>query len=153
MDSATQPIIAPSSTVSRQPWTSSAELVHGCLDTVDDGAIIGWVAESIHVHRSRQSKRTCRLSLNHRCHLESTGNINDSGEGEAADNVFSGWTIVAGTEGIQRVADAVNVVPEFSENAAPGLRTRQHVVRSQVKAVGDVSLHVQHHRVVTGCVV
>src|SRR5271157_6090178 len=69
----------------------SAELVYRRLHTVDYCAIVRRIAQPVHVHRSRQSNWTGGLCLNQRRHLEATGNVHDSRQGEAADDIFSRW--------------------------------------------------------------
>src|SRR5271165_3987333 len=131
----------------------SAELVHRGLDTVDNRAIIGWIAESVYIHRSGQGDGTASLGLNQRRHLKASGDVHDSRQSEATGDIFSRWTVVAGPERILRIADSIDVVPELAKNAAPGLCAGQHVVCCQVEAPRDVALHVQHHGVVAGAVV
>ena len=98
-------------------------------------------------------ERSRAFGLSHGGKLESAGDIEGSGENEAGGDVLAGGAVVAGAEGIERIADAVDIVEEFSEHAAPGLRLRQRIVRDQVEAVGDVALQVEHQRVVAGAIV
>jgi len=35
-------------------------------------------------------------------------------------NVFTGRTVIAWAKGVERIADAVNVIEEFAEYTAPG---------------------------------
>ena len=68
-------------------------------------------------------------------------------------NVFARGSIVARSERIQRIANAVHVVEKFAEQAAPGLRLGERVVRGQTEATRNIALQMQHERVVAGAVV
>ena len=76
-------------------------------------------------------------------------------------NVFAGGTVVAGAESVQlpgiRIsirywAHAIHIVEEFAEQASPGLRLGELVVRDQTEAA-HIALRVQHQCVVTGAIV
>ena len=59
----------------------AAELVHRGLHAVDDRAIIGWIAKSVHVHRRGQRNRAggSRPGMSVR-HLKAAGNVHDAAQ-------------------------------------------------------------------------
>src|ERR1019366_2214572 len=77
---------------------SSVELVHGCLDTVDHRAVIGWIAKPVDVHRRGECERAGGLGLNDRGHLKTPGHVHDAREREAVEDVYSRWTIISRTK-------------------------------------------------------
>src|SRR6266849_1417898 len=68
-------------------------------------------------------------------------------------DIFSGRAIVSRGEGVEGVADAVYVVEQFSDLAAPCLCGGQGVVGDQIEAAGDVALEMDEERVVAGPIV
>jgi hypothetical protein len=93
-------------------------------------------------------------------HLETAGNVQRAGQHESDGERLPDGPVVAGSESVElsglrsalQFADAVHIVKEFAEQASPGLRLGELVVRSQVEAA-RVGLHMQHQRVVAGAVV
>ncbi len=93
-------------------------------------------------------------------HFEAAADMEGAGEHEAMADVFAGGAVVAGTEGIElsglraalQRADAVDVVEEFAEQAAPGLRFRELIVRDQAEEA-HIALQVEHEGVVAGAIV
>ncbi len=86
--------------------------------------------------------------------LETAGKVDGACEHEAVTNVFAGWPVVARSESIQQSgvrrsgfirADAIHVVKQFAQQASPGLRLGERVVRDQVEAA-HVALQMQHER-------
>ena len=45
-----------------------------------------------------------------------------SGNHKSVANVFTGWAVISGAEGIERIADAIHIVEKFAEYTAPCLR-------------------------------
>jgi len=68
-------------------------------------------------------------------------------------NVFAGWTMIAGTESVERIRDAVDVIEEFADDGAPGGSTCESVVGGEFEAVGKAMLELDGKTVVTGTVV
>ena len=81
------------------------------------------------------------------------GQVKRSGKNKAVTNVFAGWTVVSRSEGVIRVANAVHIVEQFAEHAAPGLGLREGVVGGQIEAVRCVALQMKHQSVVAGAIV
>src|ERR1700691_864504 len=75
-----------------------------------------------------------------------------SGQNGAVRDVFTGGSVIAGTESVQRIADAVYIIEQLAQHAAPGVRARERVVEDQGQAP-QVSLHVYRHAVVAGAIV
>src|SRR5579863_8717736 len=75
-----------------------------------------------------------------------------SRKNEAMRDIFTGWSEIAGAESVQRIADAVDIVEQFAQHAAPGVRARQRVVHDQGEAM-QVALQVDRHAIVAGAVV
>ena len=79
------------------------------------------------------------LGLGEAADLEAGGGVQGAGEDEAMADVFAGGAVVAGAEGVElpalgtgvQGADAVDVVEEFAEEAAPGLGFGEAVVGDQ----------------------
>ena len=51
-----------------------------------------------------------------------------SGQNEAVRDIFSGWAEIAGAEGMQRIANSVDIIEQLAQYAAPGVRARQRVI-------------------------
>ena len=70
------------------------------------------------------------------------------------DNIFAGWPVVTGPEGVERIADAIDIMrKDFTENATPGLRFGKGVVCDQVQATGCIALQVDQQPVVARAIV
>ena len=63
-----------------------------------------------------------------------------AGEDEALANIFAGGAIVAGGECIERVTDAVHIIEELAENAAPGLGLGEGVIGHHGQAAAHIAL-------------
>src|SRR5208282_5286315 len=92
------------------------------------------------------------LKLRDAAQLETAGEVHRTGKHEAMTNIFARRTIVAGSKSIQRITHAIHIVKEFAQQAPPGLRLGERIVRHQIEAA-HVALKMQHQRVVTGTVV
>src|SRR6267378_3051585 len=72
---------------------------------------------------------------------------------EAVPNILSGGAIVAWSKSIKRIADAVDVIEQFADEASPGFCAGKCVVRDEIQASRDVSLQMYCKRFVAGTVV
>ena len=85
---------------------SSAEFIETGPDSIDHDAVA--------VVRQRDCKRSCAFGLSHGGKLESAGDIEGSGENEAGGDVLAGGAVVSWAEGVLWIADAVNIVKQFT---------------------------------------
>src|SRR5271156_1695465 len=76
-----------------------------------------------------------------------------AGQHETIADVFTGRTVITFGERIERIADAVHVVEQLAQDAAPGLRFRERVIGDEIEAAGDVALQVDREAVVAGAIV
>src|ERR1700687_2264368 len=98
-------------------------------------------------------ERAGTFGLGESSQFETAGDVQRTGDHKAVANIFAGRAVVAGAEGIQRIANAVHVVEKFAEEASPGLLLCERVARGYAVAAGDIGLHAKHKGVVTGAVV
>src|SRR6267143_1378043 len=68
-------------------------------------------------------------------------------------DVFTGWGIVAWSEGVKGIANAVDIVEELAKLASPRFCAGEGVVGDEPKAPGYVALEMQREGVVTGAIV
>src|SRR6267378_2626762 len=68
-------------------------------------------------------------------------------------DVFTGWAIVAWSEGVKGIANAVDIVEELAKLASPRFCAGEGVVGDETKAPRYVALEMQREGVVTGAIV
>ena len=93
------------------------------------------------------------FQLRERGQLDAAGQVRRAGQHKAMANVLARGSVVSGGKGVIRIADAVDVIKELAENASPGLRLGQRVVRRQLEAVCECAVEVQQQRVIGRAVV
>jgi len=50
-------------------------------------------------------------------------------------NVFTGRTVIAGAEGVQRIRNSIDVIEKFTDDGSPGGGTGQDVVCGEIEAI------------------
>src|SRR5258708_131675 len=68
-------------------------------------------------------------------------------------DIFSGRTIVSGREGVEGIANSIDIIEELPNLAAPRFCAGERVVRHEIQAVGDVALKMQRQGVIAGTIV
>src|SRR5713101_1724609 len=76
-----------------------------------------------------------------------------AGENEAMTDIFSRWTIISRSEGVEGITDAVDVIEKFADLAPPGSGAGERVVGDEIQAPRHVTLKMQRQGVVTGTIV
>src|SRR5260370_39225313 len=68
-------------------------------------------------------------------------------------DIFAGRTIVSRGEGVERIADAIDVIEELADLAAPGFCAGERVIGDETQASRQIALKMQREGVVTGAIV
>src|SRR3984885_1892535 len=124
---------------------SPAEFVERSLDAVDGDAI-----RAVCV---RDGERASGFGLAEERDFESGRKPENASQNEPVAHVFTGRTVIALGKRIERIADAVYVIEQLAQDAAPGLRFRERVIRDQIEAARDVALQVNREAIVAGAIV
>jgi len=121
----------------------ASELVERGLRTVDYGAVVAGEAVVVDVGGSGDAEGTSAFELRERGDFEAPGELQSTDQDEAVANVFAGWTVIAGTESVERVRNAVDVVKKFADYGAPSSGMRENVVGGQFEAIGKAMLELK----------
>src|SRR5260370_37285327 len=68
-------------------------------------------------------------------------------------DVFSRWTIVSRSEGVEGIANAIDIVEKLADLAPPGFCAGERVVCNEIQTPRYVSLKMQREGVVMGTIV
>ena len=63
------------------------------------------------------------------------GKLERSDQNETVANVFAGRAMIAGTESVERIRNAVDVIKEFADDCAPSGGAGKNVIRGEFEAI------------------
>src|SRR5260370_1715980 len=68
-------------------------------------------------------------------------------------DVFSRWTIISRSEGVEGIAYAIDIIKKLADLASPRFGGGERVIRDEIQTSRDVALQVDRQRRVTGTIV
>src|SRR5580658_6227441 len=105
------------------------------------------------VVRRGNGERPRRFGLCQRAQLYAANCPPNAGKHKPLPNIFARWAIITRPKRIQRIADAVHVIEQLTQDAAPSLRLRKRVIRHQAHSPSNIALQMHEQPVVTRTVV
>src|SRR5690348_3880169 len=131
----------------------AAKLVERSLDTVDDGAIVDDVTEAVDVHGRGEREGPRAFKLRERGDFESARSMKRAAENGAVANVLAGGAVVSSAEGVEGIADSIDIIEKLAEDAAPGVGGGKRVVEDKIEALRHAALQMDGERVVARAIV